>query len=196
MDAQTALRALPWLLGGVATWSLLEYLIHRFLGHAKKGRNPFRVEHVQHHATTHYFAPTLKKAMVAAPVIAVAWTGLAFLLGAVEGSAYALGLSTMYVAYEVAHRRAHTHPPTGPYSRWLRRNHFHHHFKNPRANHGVTSPIWDRVFGTHEEPVQIRVPEKHSMTWLVDPATGEVRDEFAADYVILRRAGAVVEPPR
>lgn len=102
----------------------------------------------------------------------------------------------MNLAYAFAHRRAHTHPPAGPNGRWLRRNHFHHQFKNPRADHGVTSPIWDHVCGTQEEPAQIRVPAKHGMPWLVDPATREVRDEFAADHVILRRPGAVVEPPR
>ena len=186
MTGQEMLLLTPWLLGGIALWSLLEYLIHRFMGHSPRGRNPFRTEHVRHHATTHYFAPTLKKALVATPVIGLTWALLALLLDLPEGSVFALGLTVMYVAYEVAHRRAHTHPPTGPYSRWLRRNHFHHHFRNPRANHGVTSPIWDFVFGTHEAPELIRVPEKHGMTWLLDPATGNVRPEFAEDYVIVR----------
>lgn len=179
-------RLMPWFLGGTALWTLLEYLIHRFLGHSPRGRNPFRTEHVRHHATTHYFAPTAKKVLAATPVILSVWAALAFLLGLAEGSAFAVGLTMMYVAYEVAHRRAHTHPPTGPYSRWLRRNHFHHHFRNPRANHGVTSPLWDRVFGTHEEPTQIRVPEKHAMPWLVDATSGEVRREYADDYVIAK----------
>ncbi len=186
MTAHEFLHVLLWLLAGFALWTLLEYLIHRFLGHSPRGRNPFRTEHVRHHATTHYFAPTLKKALVAAPVIGGLWLLLAFALGTAAGSSFAFGLTVMYVAYEVAHRRAHTHPPTGPYSRWLRLNHFHHHFRNPRANHGVTSPIWDVVFGTHETPGQIRVPAKHEMAWLLDPSTGNVRPEFAADYVIIR----------
>lgn len=88
----------------------------------------------------------------------------------------------MYVAYEVVHRRAHTHAPRGPYSRWVRRNHFTHHFLTPRTNHGVTSPLWDRVFGTHEPLGVVRVPARHAMPWLLDPATGEVRAELAADY--------------
>lgn len=42
------------------------------------------------------------------------------------------------------------------------------------------------MFGTHEEPTQIRVPEKHAMPWLVDATSGEVRREYADDYVIAK----------
>ena len=47
--------------GGVVSWSLLEYVIHRWLGHDGRFRgNPFGVEHVRHHAEGNYFAPTVK----------------------------------------------------------------------------------------------------------------------------------------
>lgn len=186
------------LLGGFATWTLLEYLIHRFLGHHGKGRNPFGREHLRHHAETSYFAPTWKKAAVATPVIVVAAALLAVLMGRDIGLAYSTGLTLMYVGYEVAHRRAHTHPPAGPYSRWMRRHHFHHHFRSPRMNHGVTTPVWDFVFRTYEPVTQVRVPPKHAMTWLVDPATREVRPEFRDDYVVLVKKSVdevMPEPP-
>lgn len=54
-------------------------------------------------------------------------------------------------------------------------------------NHGVTSPIWDIVFGTYVEPEQIRVPEKLAMEWLCDPQSGDVHTSFAHDYVLRRR---------
>lgn len=189
-----AAMALAFVLGA-ATWTMLEHLIHNFLGHHGKGRNPFGVEHLRHHATTSYFAPTSKKAAAAAPLIGLAWLGLAALLGWPLGSAYAAGLSIMYVAYEVVHRRCHTHAPRGAYGRWLRLNHFHHHFLSPRTNHGVTSPFWDYVFRTHAEvKLPVRVPRKHAMTWLIDPNSGELRPEFAGDYVIVGR-GAAGPPP-
>ena len=67
-------------------------------------------------------------------------------------------------------------------SRYLRRHHFHHHFVDGRKNHGVTTPIWDFVFGTYEQPTKIRVPAKLCMPWLRDPATGGIRAEHAATY--------------
>ena len=44
------------------------------------------------------------------------------------GVACTLGFVAMYLLYEVLHRRAHTHPPRGFYSRMMRKHHFFHHF--------------------------------------------------------------------
>ena len=55
---------LAFFLGGLA-WSLLEYAIHRWLGHDARLRpNVFESEHTQHHAAGDYFAPTGKKVVV------------------------------------------------------------------------------------------------------------------------------------
>ncbi len=175
-------------LAGVATWSLCEYLIHRFLGHDARTRpNPFEVEHTRHHAEGSYFAPSWKKALTALGVVAVMSPPSVWLGGALLGSAYVAGFVGMYVTYEVIHRREHTHPGLGRYGRWARRHHFHHHFGDPRSNHGVTSPIWDHVFGTWQAPGIIRVPERLQMSWLADPESGKVRPEFAGEYEIVGR---------
>jgi hypothetical protein len=54
-------------------------------------------------------------------------------------------------------------------------------------NHGVTSPLWDKVFGTYEAPAQVRVPRRLAMIWLVDEQ-GELRAEFADRYVLVGAA--------
>lgn len=172
---------------GVLTWLLAEYLIHRFLGHARKIRTEFGREHTRHHSVGDYFAPTWKKAFVAVQVLGLMMLIGVPLAGWALGTTYAVSFALTYVGYEVAHRRAHTHPPTGPYSRWLRKHHFYHHFHDPKMNHGVTSPLGDVLLGTRVVPEKVRVPERLAMRWLVDPATGEVRAEHAADYELLRR---------
>lgn len=91
-----------------------------------------------------------------------------------------------YGVYELMHRRDHTHAGFTAYGRWLRRHHFRHHLVDARTNFGVTSPIWDVVFGTYRAPEQIAVPAKLVMPWLLDPATGAVRAEHA-DAFVLRR---------
>src|SRR5690606_2738474 len=73
------------------------------------------------------------------------------------------------------------------YGRWVRRSHLHHHFGAPLRNIGVTSPIWDRLFGTYDEPGRVVVPRRMAPTWLLDE-DGEVRPEHAADYAV--RGGA------
>ena len=166
---------------GMFSWTFLEYVIHRWLGHDPRYRgNPFGVEHVRHHAEGNYFAPTPKKAALAA-LVAVVIGGPAAGLAGAHGAAAVGGLLVMYGTYEVLHRREHTHAGIGRYGRWARRHHFHHHFVEPKTNHGVTTPLWDLVFGTYRTPEIIPVPAKLCMRWLLDDA-GAVRAEHAARY--------------
>jgi len=172
-------------LAGVATWTFLEYVIHRWLGHDRRFRgNPFGVEHIQHHIVGDYFAPTWKKVIVAAVVAAVFAAGTIALVGIVIGTGYVVGLMVCYTAYEVLHRREHTHGGIGPYGRWARRHHFHHHLVDARTNFGVTSPVWDVVFGTYRKPAVIKVPPRLAMVWLVDRETGAVHPRYADSFVL------------
>jgi sterol desaturase/sphingolipid hydroxylase (fatty acid hydroxylase superfamily) len=182
-------------LAGAVTWSAAEYFIHNYLGHrfAKK-RNFFSAEHVRHHATTSYFAPSYKKAIAAAVVGAAVAPVAISLAGPRRGIAYTAGFVGTYLGYELLHRRAHTHPPTNAYGRWLRKHHFHHHFHDPSVNHGVTSPLWDRLMGTHVVPGKVRVPQKHAMDWLVDASTTEVWPRYQDDYELVRKRSA--QPPQ
>jgi sterol desaturase/sphingolipid hydroxylase (fatty acid hydroxylase superfamily) len=156
---------------GVLTWTLLEYVIHRWGGHDRRYRKtPFGVEHIRHHAEGNYFAPTWKKLAIAAVVTGVLVVPAIALVGTARGVSYVVGLMAFYGVYEVLHRREHTHAGFGPYARWARRHHFHHHFVDGRTNHGVTSPLWDLVFGTYRTPGIIKVPPRLAMKWLEDPA--------------------------
>ena len=190
---------------GVAAWSFAEYAIHRFAGHAPPKKkadrrklpllgDSFGGEHLAHHRDTTYFSPTRWKLLTAVGVVGVTGTVGTLLLGPRRGIGFALGFGLMYGGYEIAHRRTHTHAPRGPYSRWTRRNHLYHHLGDPRMNHGVTSPVWDHLFGTHEKPGRIRVPLRHAPAWLLD-GDGKVRDEYRADYELATPAQAQASQP-
>ena len=71
--------------------------------------------------------------------------------------------------------------------RWRRKNHFAHHFADPRLAHGVTTPVWDSVFRTRLEVAKVRVPRRLAMRWLVDDG-GELIDAYAFDYTLVGRA--------
>jgi sterol desaturase/sphingolipid hydroxylase (fatty acid hydroxylase superfamily) len=176
-------------LAGVSLWSIAEYLLHRFLGHDRRSMpNPFGDEHTRHHSEGDYFAPSWKKALVTLVAVPAIGALAALVVGAVLGLVFSLSFVAMYVTYEWLHRRMHTHRGIGAYGRFVRRHHFHHHFGDPRTNHGVTSPIWDLVFGTYASPGRIRVPAKLKMRWLVDDATGDVLSDFSRDYELRRAA--------
>jgi sterol desaturase/sphingolipid hydroxylase (fatty acid hydroxylase superfamily) len=182
---------MTWVLvfvAGILSWTLVEYALHRFLGHDRRTwPNAFADEHTRHHSQD-YFAPTWKKALAAAAVFVLVGGAPTALFGGPYGFAFAASFVSMYAAYELVHRRVHTHRGLGAWGRLLRRHHFHHHFANPRANFGVTSPFWDVVFGTREAPGLVRVPAKLRMAWLVDGA-GALRPEFAPFYELVPSGG-------
>jgi hypothetical protein len=180
---------------GASGWTFTEYVVHRWLGHDAKTRpNFFEIEHTRHHAEGDYFAPSWKKGLVGTAVLA----GIAFpatrIVGATTGWAFAAGFAGMYLTYEWVHRRAHTHPGATSYGRWVRHHHFSHHFTDPRRNHGVTSPVWDWVFGTYHRVPVVVVPAKLAMPWLVDPATGDLRPEFASTWKLRGRGSRSTTP--
>ena len=182
---------------GALGWTLAEYLLHRFLMHAMRGKGLASREHLTHHARRDYFAEAAQKALfsVAATIVMVPVSAL--LLGLPHALVLQAGFLGMYLFYEWLHRRAHTHPPRGTYGRWLRRHHFHHHFGRPLLNQGVSTPFWDYVFRTNVEPGMIRVPRRMAMRWLLTPE-GELDPAFAADYVLVGQGpvgAAVVETP-
>jgi hypothetical protein len=176
---------------GAASWTVLEYGLHRFAMHELRGKGMASKEHLKHHADVTYFASTLKKGMSAVTTAAVVWPAMWFLAGPVVATAFTAGLNAMYMVYELAHRRIHTHPPRSAYGRWMRRSHLQHHSRGPMRNFGVTANLCDRMLGTYDEPSLISVPRRHAPTWLLDDR-GDVKPEFAADYVVKARARSVV----
>ena len=147
---------------GINLWFLTEYLLHRFAMHRLKGRGIMVREHLQHHVTAGWRFDG---------ILILSWLGVA-VVGAVGlpinvvllGWPIALGMFVGwpfgYGFYEYQHAMAHLRPPRNRYQRWLRTSHFHHHFGHPNANHGVSIPLWDIVFGTRERPDVVRVPRR------------------------------------
>lgn len=186
-------------LAGALTWSAAEYTLHRFVGHGPRRARPksllaqltpsglmaaFNEEHLAHHADHRYFAPTRQKAAAAAVVTGAAAAAGSVVLGPRRGHSFALGLGATYVAYELVHRRMHTHGPIGAYDRWMWRHHLYHHFKSPRMNHGVASPLWDKVLGTKVAVTgKVKIPRRHAPDWMLD-ADGDVHPKYAADYEV------------
>jgi sterol desaturase/sphingolipid hydroxylase (fatty acid hydroxylase superfamily) len=155
--------------------------------HQMKGRGLPSREHLRHHAE---YDSVLEKwwfawAGIIGVGVALGING-AKLLGPV-GCCVGIGWVAGYGFYDWIHYRAHRRPIAHPYERWVRRHHFHHHFGHPTVNHGVTTPVWDMVFGTYERVEgPIRVPRRLAMRWLVDEE-GAVKAEHDRDYELVGR---------
>ena len=167
---------------GLLVWTALEYGLHRFAGHQKKlGKHVMR-EHLAHHAEPDHFTTGARKLVLAVPVLGSLFGVGALLFGAPIGLAFVLGTGSGWFFYESLHKATHVRGPFGAYGAWARRHHLHHHFQNPKANHGVTSPLWDWVFGTLERPESVAVPRRHvrCFAWLLDGE--DIAPEYAAFY--------------
>lgn len=138
--------------GGVLTWTLVEYLMHRFIFHhqfrSRFGQRVYFVIHGSHHDY-----PNDASRILASPAFTIPG-GLAF-YGAFTvlfGPAYAAGafagLASGYLAYEVMHYAAHRFPMNRGVWRRLKQRHLRHHYGDARTGFGVSSPLWDYVFRT------------------------------------------------
>jgi cyclopropane-fatty-acyl-phospholipid synthase len=135
-------------LGGLAGWSAIEYGLHRFVLH---GVQPFRGWHAAHHQRPAALicAPTLLSAsLIAGLVFLPAWWCADVWLAC----ALTLGLLSGYLGYAVTHHATHHWRGHGVWLKQRKRWHgMHHHLDRP-ACYGVTSSLWDHVFGSTGRP--------------------------------------------
>lgn len=144
--------ALAWALAGLASWTLAEYGLHRFVLH---GVQPFARWHALHHARPQALIATptlLTAALFGGLVVVPAW----WLLPPWSAAALVLGVAIGYLVYIAMHHAVH-HAHLG--SAWLRRHkrwHALHHRVGARACYGVSLPLWDHVFGSAQPHVRQR----------------------------------------
>jgi sterol desaturase/sphingolipid hydroxylase (fatty acid hydroxylase superfamily) len=180
---------------GAMLWTLAEYLLHRFAMHHLKGKGIMSREHLEHHVhSSWYFSHTHLMSWAGMLTVgAVLWLPLGWLVfGPLVGVVAAVGWACGYFFYEYQHAMSHLRGPSGRYTAWVRHSHFHHHFGHPLANHGVTIPLWDIVFGTRETPEVVRVPRRLALPWMLDDE-GELRDELVGQYVLVGSTAAADE---
>ena len=140
---------------GLASWTLLEYLLHRWVFHfepdpgSELQRDVAWLIHGVHHDYPHD-----PDRLVMPPVVSVALgAALALPARAALGPAWFppvfAGLLAGYLWYDLTHYAIHHHRPRTALGRLQRRNHLLHHFGSPGRLYGVTTPLWDLVFATH-----------------------------------------------
>ena len=70
------------------------------------------------------------------------------LLGATIADPLFVGFGLGYLAYDGTHYAIHHFRMSSRYGRWIKRHHMVHHHTGERARWGVSTPLWDWVFGT------------------------------------------------
>ncbi|KAF6077443.1 fatty acid 2-hydroxylase [Phyllostomus discolor] len=146
---------------GMLFWSLLEYLLHRFLFHMKPPGNSYYlitlhfILHGQHHKAPFDESRLVFPPAPASLVIALLYIVLQLLLPeAVGGTVFAGGLLG-YILYDMTHYYLHFGSPhKGSYLYSMKAHHVKHHFAHQKLGFGISTKLWDYFFHTlmPEEP--------------------------------------------
>lgn len=146
----------PWqtvalFFAGLFVFTFVEYVMHRFLFHI--GTNTPRKAKLQYtlHGVHHEY-PKDKERLAMPPVMSITLaTILLFLFKLILGPrvfAFLPGFLVGYSGYLVMHYIQHMYrAPKGFFNAWWA-NHSVHHYKDQTKAYGVSSPLWDYVFGT------------------------------------------------
>lgn len=145
-------QALLTIAGGWFAWTLVEYLLHRFAFHEEPGK-PVAQKHDIH--WIHHRNPTdaghiVTSLFLTLPVAAL-FFGLFWLIGWGHPAVWPFygGFAIGYLAYEAVHLAVHQIPQAPlRFLRPLWRHHYWHHFRTPDRYYGVTTRLWDWIFGT------------------------------------------------
>lgn len=138
-------------LGGIFFWTFTEYILHRFAFHhhpsTEKGKRINYVLHGNHHE---YPRDKERLFMPAVPSIIIA-SAFFFVFYLVLGSyvfPFFPGFMLGYLVYGSMHYAIHAWNPPFKWMKGLWRNHHLHHYKHSDMGFGVSSTLWDHVFGT------------------------------------------------
>ncbi|MFQ6113522.1 MAG: sterol desaturase family protein [bacterium] len=153
---------------GMFLWTLTEYLGHRFIFHYEtKSHFGNYIHHLIH--GVHHDYPNDSRRLVMPPVVsiplALLFYGLFWLLlgGTYELPCYA-GFVFGYVCYDMIHYATHHFSMKTRLGMWLKHHHIRHHYQNEKLGFGVSSPLWDYIFGTTHAKMKkkrLESPRKH-----------------------------------
>lgn len=136
---------------GMFSWTLAEYILHRFVFHMvsenERARKVIYIMHGNHH---HYPRDRERLFMPPVPsiILASALFGLFYLFMGSYTFMFFPGFLLGYLLYGTMHYSIHAFNPPFKWMKPLWRNHHLHHYKDEAKGFGVSTTIWDRVFGT------------------------------------------------
>lgn len=138
-------------LSGIFFWSFFEYVAHRFIFHwvsdNPKAQKFAYILHGNHHEyprdRQRLFMPPVPSLLISSILF-----GLFYLI--IRNSAFVFfpGFIFGYLLYGSMHYAIHAWNPPFKWMKPLWRNHHLHHYKNDHKGFGVSSTLWDHVFGT------------------------------------------------
>ncbi|SDF88457.1 Sterol desaturase/sphingolipid hydroxylase, fatty acid hydroxylase superfamily [Limimonas halophila] len=140
----------------VAAYPFVEYLLHRYVLHGRMYRWPWLAKawkrvHFDHHRDPHDLRVLFGALYTTIPAITVITGAIGAIAGGLAGATAGMAAGfVVFCIYEFVHSVQHL--PYQPRNRFLKKMkqlHLQHHFQDDHTNFGITNPLGDFVFGTH-----------------------------------------------
>ncbi len=148
---------------GLLTFTLVEYLIHRYTFHMETNTPAKeRLQYVLH--GSHHDFPKDKTRLAMPPIVSLALASSFFVLYRLLLGQYGIpftgGFVAGYATYLCVHYSVHAFPPPKNFLKFLWIHHALHHYQQPHSAYGVSSPFWDFLFRTMPEKKGFSVKTK------------------------------------
>ena len=143
----------------LTVWSLMEYVLHRFVFHFDNDWALVKRLHFIIHGL-HHDDPQDATRLVMPPVASLAIGSILFLafralLGGAWVEPFFAFFLVGYLCYDYIHYSVNHFTQRTRLGKMLKQSHMTHHYVKPDTRWGVSSPLWDYVFGTLEAPKEV-----------------------------------------
>jgi sterol desaturase/sphingolipid hydroxylase (fatty acid hydroxylase superfamily) len=139
-------------LAGVFVWTFAEYMLHRFVFHYEPNTEWGKKLHFLMHGVHHDYPNDSKRLVmppsVGLPMAVVFYLLFSLVIPAPYLWAFFAGFIFGYIGYDEIHYATHHAPFKAKLGLWLKHHHVRHHYLDPERGYGVSTPLWDYVFGT------------------------------------------------
>lgn len=137
----------------VFTW--VEYNVHRYLFHIPTTTpRRKRFQYIMH--GVHHEYPKDKERLAMPPLLSVTIATTLVVVAQAAMKEYSFsalaGFLVGYAGYLFVHYIIHAYSPPKNFLKAIWRNHVMHHYKDGGIAFGVTSPLWDYIYGTNPRP--------------------------------------------
>ena len=151
---------------GVFIFTLVEYLIHRFVFHFKANTPRQHELKYKIHGVHHHY-PKDKDRLAMPPLMSLTLAALSFLLYKWLFGNYGIALFSGFVSgysiYLIIHYAVHRYRQPHNFLSILWKHHSLHHYRSDSSAFSVSNPMWDYIFGTMPDKKSIQKGDKEKL---------------------------------
>ncbi|MCB9317463.1 MAG: sterol desaturase family protein [Lewinellaceae bacterium] len=151
-NAPMAWASAGLVVGGLFAWTLVEYVLHRFVFHwMPPGKVGARIHFIFH--GVHHDYPNDRLRLVMPPSVSIPLALIFFftykaLLGVPTVFPFFAGFVSGYLFYDTMHYAMHHLNWKNAWFQRIKQHHMQHHYQHDDMGFGVSNPLWDYVFNT------------------------------------------------